>query len=211
MKQKDIIPNFYVLEGLDGSGTTTQAGLLSAKFVTTGRPHFATFEPTRGTIGRLIRRYLRGEEQAEPETLALLFAADRHEHIFGADGILQHSARREAVISDRYLFSSLAYQSGECGFSYVLSLNEKFPLPEILFYLDLSPEVCVTRMADRDNLEIYENLRKQKEVYILYEEAMSCFGDKQMRIIRIDGSLSRDEIAEKIWSEIPVEADNKGI
>lgn len=132
--KSEIIRGFIVFEGLDGAGTTTQAGLLEKKFKEEGITCSAGFEPTDNFIGKIIRRILRGEEEVAPGTLAKLFAADRHEHLYNnSSGIIARCRRGEIVISDRYLFSSLAYQSIIFGFDRVLKLNSEYPLPEHLF------------------------------------------------------------------------------
>ena len=200
MSQESILRNFIVFEGLDGSGTTTQTSLLRERLENGGRPCHATFEPTRAPIGTMIRSILGGGTAVTPYTMALLFAADRQEHLYAENGLAALAASGITVISDRYLFSSLAYQSGECGFSSVLSLNANFPLPEILFYLDLDPEICMERIAGRGRQEIYENLAKQKEVYGFYRQALEHFSDTAMRIVRLDGNLPIRELAENIWN-----------
>ena len=87
-----ILKNFVVFEGCDGSGTTTQIGILGDFFRRNVSrlslpPLYTTFEPTNGSIGTLIRSALRGEVSFAPKTIALLFAADRNEHVYGSGGI----------------------------------------------------------------------------------------------------------------------------
>jgi dTMP kinase len=104
-----IIPNFVVLEGGDGSGTSTQMALLRRRFEeeSSGQGSgklpvlHATAEPTGGPVGSLIREVLRGKQPLRPETLARLFSADRQEHLFGAEGIVERCARGELVVCDR--------------------------------------------------------------------------------------------------------------
>jgi dTMP kinase len=131
-----ILHRFAVLEGLDGSGTTTQLRLAGRRLEREGVPHFLTWEPTDGPVGTLIRSILRHEVPAEPCTVAMLYAADRSEHLHGPGGILERASRGELVLSDRYLFSSLAYQSLECPEEQVAGLNAGFPLPELLVFVD---------------------------------------------------------------------------
>ncbi|HUJ75486.1 MAG TPA: dTMP kinase, partial [bacterium] len=102
-----ILQRFAVLEGLDGAGTTTQLRLLSERLAREGTPHFATWEPTEGATGRMLRAILAREVRAHPRTVALLYAADRSEHIYEPQVGMEARARRgELVISDRYIFSS---------------------------------------------------------------------------------------------------------
>ena len=76
-----ILENFIVLEGLDGSGTTTQLEMLEERFKTLTIPFFSTFEPTKSGTGELIREILKGKKKVHPDTIAFLFAADRNEHL----------------------------------------------------------------------------------------------------------------------------------
>ena len=115
-----ILRSFIVLEGLDGAGTSTQLKLLSQRLSSAGKKHTATWEPTDGPVGKLLRAILAREVKALPTTTAMLYAADRNEHLHAPEaGILATASRGELVVCDRYLFSSLAYQSIECGFDFV--------------------------------------------------------------------------------------------
>jgi dTMP kinase len=114
-----ILSNFAVFEGGDGSGTTTQMSLLSRRFSAVSPVFFPTFEPTGGPVGKIIRAALGKEIALLPETLARLFAADRGEHLYAPEGILERAARGELVISDRYVLSSLVIR--------VLSAEMSFP------------------------------------------------------------------------------------
>lgn len=196
----EILDNFLVIEGLDGAGTTTQAGLLARRCHDEGILNWLTSEPTTGAVGALIRRFLRGDEPVHPDTMALLFAADRSEHLNAPEvGIRARSGRGELVITDRYLFSSLAYQTVGCDPDFVAAANSRFPLPLILIYLDVPVEECVRRLAARSHREIYELLDFQEQVRERYEQLLPGYSDSGMEIARIDGTASADEIAEKIW------------
>jgi dTMP kinase len=162
---KKILDNFVVLEGCDGSGTTTQLLRLKDYFSAPDGlpPLWTTSEPTVGEIGRLARRVLRGEVRCQSETLARLFAADRNEHLFGEGGIVEHCARGELVVSDRYVPSSLVYQGLECGDALPRQLNEDFPAPALLLFFDINSETADARMAERSDREIFEYIEFQKK------------------------------------------------
>ncbi len=189
-----------VLEGLDGSGTTTQLKLLSQRFKKEGRPFTATWEPTDGTIGRLIRSILARDTPALPRTIALLYAADRNEHLNSDGGILSRTAAGELVISDRYIFSSLAYQSIQCGLDYVLALNAEFPLPQCLVFLDTPVEVCQSRIARRASRELFDGVEFQARVRQGYLAAIERFRGSGMRIEIVDGDGSPTDIHDRIWT-----------
>jgi dTMP kinase len=198
-----ILKNFVVLEGLDGSGTTTQLRLLGDRLDRDGRPHEVTWEPTEGPVGRLIRDVLRGGVKAQPWSVALLFAADRSEHLWNPEtGIGARTARGELVISDRYLFSSLAYQSISCGFDRVLSLNREYPLPQLLIFLDTPVAVCQQRIRARDVKEIYDDSPFQAKVRESYLSCIARFRDSDMHTVIVDGNRPAGEIHGDIWKEI---------
>lgn len=208
-----VIKNFYVFEGIDGAGTSTQLNVLRNRKDT--QNFLFTAEPTESETGRFLRRMLKGEVPVEPVTAAYLFAADRNEHINGklsvngdrslVTGIKQACSEGKTVISDRYLFSSLAYQSIDCGKETPRLLNSIFPLPEKLFFFDIEPEVSLKRITGRGFTEIYEKedfLRKTEAAYKAVIEEFEKDTSSGMKIVRIDATLPKDEISKIIWKEI---------
>lgn len=191
-----------MLEGIDGTGTTTQLRRLATRLDASGVAYSADCEPTPGPVGRLIRQALSGSFDARPETVARLFAADRGEHLYGPGGILERTAAGTLVVSDRYLFSSLAYQGLTCGDELPAELNARFPMPELLLFFELDPEIAAARMAARDSLEIYENLGFQRRVDAAYRSIVSSFEGTGMRIVRVDAAASPDEVEAIVWSAI---------
>jgi dTMP kinase len=197
----EIIPNFAVFEGGDGSGTTTQMLMLSERLKKSGNPcFFSTFEPTDGQIGKIIRAALTKTAPLAPQTLAMLFAADRNEHIYGPGGILEHANRGELVISDRYVLSSLVYQGIECGDELPAGLNSRFPAPETLIFLDIEPEIALERMKNRASLEIYEYREFQFKVREKYKSLLGTYADLGVRVETVDASQTAGEVADKVWS-----------
>ncbi len=190
-----VLPRFIVLEGTDGTGTTTQLKTIHEALAGAGIPHWTTCEPTDGPIGRLIRRVLGGELSAAPGTVAHLFAADRHEHLYGPDGIAERLGRGEVVVCDRYILSSLAYQGSSCGLELPLSLNSAFPLPELVLFFDLDPRLSMSRIEGRDRRDIYETFKFQEQVRSTYEEAIRLYAPSDMEIRRIDASRAREEVS----------------
>jgi len=197
-----ILRNFVVFEGIDGTGTTTQLHLLRDRFQTE-TPVVFTAEPTNSEIGRLIRTFLKGKHVVHPDTMARLFSADRNEHLFGSGGIMELVDSGHAVFSDRYLFSSLAYQGIEGNSLLPERLNSDFPLPEYLFFFDIDPDVAMKRVESRNvDKEIYEQTPFQRIVRDRYLRILENT-EKQhpdMQVIRINAEARIEEIAEKIWS-----------
>ena len=187
--------HFTVLEGGDGTGTTTQLRLIAKALARIGHPFWTTSEPTDRPEGLLIRRILSGELTRDPGTLARLFAADRNEHLRGPGGILERLGRGEIVVCDRYIISSLVYQGLVCGPELPALLNADFPLPELLIYFDLSPEESLHRLGRRQNLDIYEKLPFQQRVRAAYADALAGFASTEMKIVTVDASRSIEEVS----------------
>ena len=200
-----VLKNFIVFEGIDGAGTSTQIKKLVEK---DPERFVATAEPTSGPTGKFLRHMLAGEFHVDEKTNAYLFAADRCEHIFGKGGVKELCESGKTVVSDRYFFSSLAYQSVSCGLELPELLNSPFPLPEYLFFFDINPEVSLARVnARHGSKEIYENLDAQKKIAALYEKIISSYENstvkrEEMKIVRINATKTIDEISALIWEEI---------
>ena len=200
-----IIQNFAVLEGGDGSGTTTQIGLLWDRCVARGQtnpPIHLTFEPTNGPVGTMIRAALRGEIGLLPATCARLFAADRNEHLYAKDGVVERSGRGELVVSDRYVLSSLVYQGLDCGEDLPWALNRAFPGPELLLFFDLDPAEAMERIRSRPGRDRYERLDFQIRVRERYLALLPEFERSGVRVVRIDAARPPGEIADEVWSAL---------
>lgn len=202
-----ILQNFAVFEGIDGTGTTTQLSMLSRRFselrAQDSESVYFTCEPTGNDIGTLIRKALSGAVSYHPETVARLFAADRAEHLYGSGGIIERIHNGQAVFSDRYFFSSLAYQGEAAGQELAKELNFRFPLPEYVFYFDIDPVLSMDRVERRAGAkEIYEKLEFQRLVRSRYLHIMETLEseNKDVRIVRIDASRPIQEISDYIWS-----------
>lgn len=196
----NTLPRFIVIEGIDGAGTTTQSRMLVQALAAAGEPVHLTCEPTDGCIGRLIRQVLAGSYcRITPAAMAHLFAADRYEHVHAPDGgILQHLNSNSWVVTDRYLFSSLAYQGPDVGFQRVLQLNSGIPLPEWVFHLDVPSSAAMQRLTERESLDIYENNDFQHQVSQAYQKTYTLFSPHNSGWKMLDGTQS----AEKIHAEI---------
>lgn len=199
-----VLKNFIVFEGIDGAGTSTQI----KKLVERNPDCFtATAEPTTGETGKFLRRMLSGEFSVDEKTNAFLFAADRCEHLYGKNGVIEQLNNGKTVVSDRYFFSSLAYQSVTCGKEFPAFLNSQFPLPELLFFFEINPEISLSRVnARNEKKEIYEKIDFQKKTAELYNSVISEYEkdskNSGMKVIRIDASKSIEEISEIIYKEV---------
>lgn len=199
-----ILKNFIVIEGIDGSGTTTQLQRLVKLCEEKSIKVFATQEPTHSCIGTLINSFLTHKVHFSDEAVVRLFATDRAEHVYGKNGIISYLDEGYIVISDRYLFSSLAYQGMGKLKSLVEKENDAFPLPEILFFLDVSPQTAMQRIKKRgDEKQRYEVLNFLTRVRENYVHTMENFKQKtDIKLFTIDANASIDEVFEQIVSKI---------
>jgi dTMP kinase len=205
-----ILRNFAVIEGCDGSGTSTQLEMLKSRFDSASVVLFASCEPTQSPLGLLIRRILGKEIRVQRETLARLFAADRGEHLYAPGGIVECCGQGALAVSDRYTPSSLVYQGLECGRKLPELLNDSFPLPELLIYLDIDSQTAMERITKRNGgkeREIYEKPDFQTKVREAYLGLLPRYKRAGVRVVSIDGTLAQEEVSEEIWRvvrEMPI-------
>lgn len=158
---------FIAFEGIDGAGLTTHARMTERYLEGKGLKVVLTKEPTDGLVGGLIKACLRGEWKADPMTLQLLFAADRCHHVNTVISPALRSGR--VVVTDRYLFSSLAYGSLNLDYEWLKVVNSLFPLPDLTFILDLNPLEAIRRIKeDRFAVELFEEVEKLEKVRKAY-------------------------------------------
>lgn len=166
-------PGFLIaLEGVDGSGKTTQARLLAAALRQRGREVVLTQEPTSGPHGQKLRRYLQGPTRhLSPEEELALFMADRQEHV--REVVQPALAAGKIVISDRYYYSSVAYQ-GALGLdpARILALNEAFaPRPHLVFLFTLPLSMALARRTRgrAGPQQLSESLEYLEKVAAIYD------------------------------------------
>jgi len=188
MKGKGL---FICVEGLDGCGKTTQTKLLVRKLSKMGWDAVSTAEPSRWKIGKFIQKYcLHSEKRISPIVEALLFAADRFEHV--EREIIPALNEGKIVVSDRYVYSSLAYQ-GATGLDlkWIEMINEHAIRPDLAIFVDVEPEAVIKRLKpEKSVMENLETLRKVREVYVKFVE--------KGELVRIDGNKSTKEVADDI-------------
>ncbi len=160
-KAMDTKGKFIVFEGTDGSGKSTQIRLLSQYLQEKGVPVFETHEPTASPIGEVVRACMSGSVDTDERAIALLFAADRIDHIAS---IKQKLEEGFTVLCDRYYFSSFAYNGGLVPLEWVIELNR--PAMELLradltVFLDVNVEETMNRVLRRTARERYENVERQ--------------------------------------------------
>jgi dTMP kinase len=197
-----------VLEGIDGAGTTTHVARLADKLRTVRVPVRMTREPSDGPVGTLVRQVLTGRLVAPGgrapgwATMALLFAADRMDHVEST--IDPFIAEGGVVLSDRYDASSLAYQSVSSGshakdaVEWIRSLNRFVRRPDLTIVLDVPPEIAAERRLMRgEAAQLYDQNEVQRALAEFYRHL-----DKHIpgdRIAVIDASGPIDEVHDRIW------------
>lgn len=194
---------FIVVEGLDGAGTTTQACLLGERLAAKG-PAWVTREPTDGPAGRLIRQVLAGDLTVDPRALALLFAADRVDHVYRtAEGIAARLKRGEQVICDRYYLSSLTYQTLDAGFSWVYRINDRVLRPDMTLFLEVPVPLCMERIGVRqgERKELFERQEALERVRTRYHRTIQRLLERELLQV-IDGGSPIPQVAERVWSRV---------
>ena len=178
---------FICIEGLDGCGKTTQAKML-AKKLGKSRNTLYTAEPSRGKIGTYIRnRCLYGEKRLSTVVEALLFAADRIEHV--ENEVLPALREGRLVISDRYIYSSLAYQ-GAAGLSleWIENVNKHALKPDLAVFIDVDPKTVMHRLKRKRS--VMENMETQQKVRDVYLKFVA-----KGELVRLDGNRAKNEVA----------------
>jgi dTMP kinase len=182
---------FVCVEGLDASGKTTQAKLLTTNLRRKGFDAVYTTEPSGGQVGRLIRSFVLNREERVPIALeALLFAADRVDHVEGEVKPLLKQGK--VVVCDRYVYSSLAYQ-GAAGLDvgWIEYVNRFALTPDQAILIDVPTDIVLERLKRKKTvMENKLNLDKVRQVYLKLAE--DC------RLTLLDGNRRRDEVAEEV-------------
>jgi dTMP kinase len=193
-----------VFEGLDGSGQTTQAQLLTKWFVEKrNQLAYYTKEPTDGPVGALLKLSLshrlvragsnKKHEPLDPVTMALLFASDRQDHL--NNDVIPKLKSGIHVIADRYYLSSLAYQSVGCDYRWIREVNKHVVRPDMTVFLDAPPAVCVKRMqAQRWHVELYEDLAMLESVQRNFLFAITQLRGEGERIERVNGNQPANDV-----------------
>ncbi len=188
MKKKGT---FVCIEGIDASGKTTHARRLVRNLHQRGFDAIYTTEPSSGQIGEFIRRHVLQRRKRVPSVIeALLFAADRVDHL--ETRIKPALQQGKSVVSDRYVFSSLAYQ-GAAGLDlkWIDEINRLALPPDLAILIDVPPEVVIKRLTRKKS--VMERLETQRRVEKIYMKFV-----KDGRLVPVDGNRAKNEVAKDI-------------
>lgn len=202
---------FIVLEGIDGAGTTTQTGLLAAHLRVRGLLTKATREPSDGPVGTMIRQVLGGRfvlpggRAPGWATMALLFAADRLDHVEAEiEPVLEKGG---VVVSDRYDASSLAYQSvtsgrgGPDAVEWIRTLNRHAVRPDLTVVVDVPFELAAERREQRgEAAQLYDRNEVQRSLAAFYRELGTHMPND--RIVVVDGVGSAEDVHRRVLAAI---------
>ena len=186
-----------VLEGIDGSGKSTQARLLVRRLAARGIRTALFREPTRGKWGRMIREKARRAGSLTPEEELELFVRDRRENV--SRNLEPALAAGKTVVLDRYYFSTVAYQ-GAKGIDpgRIRRLNERFAVrPDLVFIVDIDAGRGLARIGGRGRRdELFERedyLARVREIFN---------GFKGRKFIHIDGGRDIRDISDEILARV---------
>ncbi|MFM8532374.1 MAG: dTMP kinase [Acidimicrobiia bacterium] len=187
--------HLIAFEGLDQSGKQTQAERLLGAFHAAGRTaEFLTFPEYTTAIGEEIGRALKGERDYQPDTLQLLYIANRFEF---RTRIMAWLAAGTMVVCDRYLASSIAYGEAQgVDVPWLTAIQQPLPQPSLTLFMDMSPSVSLTRKkADRDKFERdMPLLERVRESYIRQAAAPGW--------TRIDAERDKDTVSQSVLSAV---------
>lgn len=197
---------FIVFEGIDGTGKTTQMAQLAAWLRSKEIKVHETCEPTHGPVGSLIRQMMTGRLHGQHETIAALFVADRLDHLLNkTDGIIKKIEQGVTVLSDRYSFSSYAYQSHYVSMDWIIQANAVsagFLDVDLTIFLDAPPEKCLNRIQrGRSHNALYEKLDILQSVRNNYLKAFEKFKTER-HIVTIDADRVPDIISVEIQEKV---------
>ncbi len=182
---------FICIEGIDASGKTTHARRLVENLRGKGFDAVYTTEPTSGEIGKIIRTNILQSQERVPSVIeALLFAVDRIEHV---ENMVKPALQEgKIVISDRYVYSSLAYQ-GAAGLDlkWIEEINKFAIQPDLAIYIDIPAEVVFERLRrEKSVMENFQTQCKVREIYLkLVEDG---------KLIPINGNRPGNEVEKDI-------------
>ena len=178
----------YAFEGMDGSGNTTQSKLLAGFLKGKGRDVVLTKEPTDEHVGKIIRDVLQKRLQTSPLELQRMFVADREQHL---ESVIEPAlAAGKDVVTDRYMFSTMAFGGIDVDIDVLRQMNSKFRVPDLTFVIDVPAEVSMERMKrrlkenDAKQLELFEELEKLRRVRENYLKIAKLYPDVHV----IDGN-----------------------
>lgn len=196
---------FIAIEGLDGAGISTQARRLALRLDREGVSYYCTREPSDGPVGSQIRLALTGRLTVDPTTLALMFAADRSDHLHHA--VEPRLRAGVHVVTERQVLSSLAYQGAQLGDrAWVRAINRENTRrlsPDLTLFLDVPPRTALARIdASRHARELFERPETLSTTRAAFLEAIDELRAEGQRVEVVDATQPIDRIEEQIAAKV---------
>jgi len=191
MKKNIYQGKFIVVEGLDGSGQSTQVVLLSDFFNKKGFEVVSTKEPFKNSsVAETIQSILDKKIEIGPQEFQEIFIQDRKEHL--EKEVIPALKLGKIVVCDRYFFSTFAYGAFEgVDLNWLIERNKEFLLPDASFILKVSPEICIQRIESRGKeKQLFETKNKLEKVWETYKIMPERFDN----VYLIDGEKSIEDV-----------------
>ncbi|KAG6831782.1 hypothetical protein H0H87_003907 [Tephrocybe sp. NHM501043] len=187
---------FFVIEGLDRSGKSTQTSLLLERLEAAGIPAKLLKFPGKTTaIGKMIDSYLKSQSELDDRAIHLLFSANRWELASTIEHLL---ANGTAVICDRYAFSGIAFSASKgLPFEWCRAPDVSLPGPDVAFFLNITPEAAKLRGGYGE--ERYEKEEMQRKVSEIFERIGVEITEDGGDWVNIDAGREKEVVAEELW------------
>ncbi len=198
---------FVVIDGLDGSGQSTQAEFLKDFFIEEDYQVVLTKEPTQDSeAGKKLKKILEKKIKSDPLKLQELFTKDREEHLKNI--IIPALKQEKIIISDRYYFSSFAYGAADgADLDKLIKMNENFLLPDLTIILKVNPEICISRIEKRGKEKtLFEKKEQLAKVWENYKILTTKFENVNV----VDGEKSIEEVFNQIKKVVLSKIFKKG-
>ena len=197
---------FFAFEGIDGSGKSTQIRLLVEKLRQRGLPCYETREPTDGPVGSIVHQIMTGRIQADGRVISSLFASDRLDHLTNpVNGLCKEIDRGITVVTDRYYFSSYAYNGVDMPMDWVMECNRlsaELLRPTLHIFLDIPVSTAMARIAkNRLHTELYEKEERLTAVRANYFKVFEQLKDVE-QVAVIDADADVDTVARRVWDAV---------
>ncbi len=197
---------FFAFEGIDGAGKSTQIKYLVEKLQQQGIRCYETREPTDGPIGSVVHQIMTGRMDADGRVVSSLFAADRLDHLTNqVNGLCKVIDQGITVVTDRYYFSSYAYNGVDMDMNWVMECNRlsaELMRPTLNIFLDIPVEVALNRIsANRIHTELYEKEERLRAVRENYFKAFAL-NEGTERVAVIDANAPAEIVAQRVWEAV---------
>ena len=197
---------FFAFEGIDGSGKSTQIKYLMERLREHGLRCHETREPSEGPVGTMVRQILTGRMKADGRVISGLFAADRLDHLTNeVNGLCKEIDRGITVVTDRYYFSSYAYNGVDMDMNWVMECNRfsaELLRPTLNIFLDIPVDTALERISkNRLHTELYEKEERLLAVRKNYFKAFELTKDTE-RVAVIDANAAPEVVARRVWEAV---------